>query len=53
MSLRSNASCYLEQTGEFAVSAEAAGVDYPTLINRIADLAVERRRPRRSEKTKA
>jgi D-alanine-D-alanine ligase len=37
-----NANCYLERSGEFAAAAEAAGIDYPTLINRIADLAVER-----------
>jgi D-alanine-D-alanine ligase len=46
-----NASCYLEQTGEFAVSAEAGGVDYPSLINRIADLAVERHKPRKTAKS--
>jgi D-alanine-D-alanine ligase len=46
-----NASCYLEQTGEFAVSAEAGGVDYPTLINRIAELAVERHKPRKTAKS--
>ena len=45
-----NASCYLEQTGEFATSAEAGGVDYPTLINRIAELAVERHKPRKTAK---
>jgi D-alanine-D-alanine ligase len=45
-----NASCYLEQTGEFAVSAEAGGVDYPSLINRIAELAVERHKPRKTAK---
>ncbi len=38
-----NASCYLEQSGEFATAAAAAGVDYPTLIDRIAELALERR----------
>ena len=37
-----NANCYLEQTGEFATAAAAAGIDYPSLINRIVDLAVER-----------
>ena len=37
-----NANCYLEQSGEFATAAQAAGLDYPTLINRIAELAVER-----------
>ena len=41
-----NASCYLEQTGEFATSAAEGGVDYPTLINQIAELACERRKPR-------
>jgi D-alanine-D-alanine ligase len=45
-----NASCYLEQTGEFATSAEAGGVDYPALINRIADLAIERHKPRKTAK---
>jgi D-alanine-D-alanine ligase len=37
-----NASCYLEPTGEFATAAKAAGLDYLALVNRIADLAVER-----------
>jgi D-alanine-D-alanine ligase len=37
-----NANCYLEQSGEFATAAEAAGIDYPTLINRIVELAGER-----------
>jgi D-alanine-D-alanine ligase len=37
-----NASCYLEQSGEFATGAAAGGLDYTTLINRIADLAMER-----------
>lgn len=37
-----NASCYLEQSSEFATAAAAADVDYPTLINRIAELALER-----------
>jgi D-alanine-D-alanine ligase len=37
-----NANCYLEETGEFATAAAAAGFDYPTLINRIVDLATER-----------
>jgi D-alanine-D-alanine ligase len=37
-----NASCYLEQSGEFAASAKAAGIDYPTLVNRIVDLALQR-----------
>lgn len=38
-----NASCYLEQTGEFATAAAASGMDYVALINRIAELALERR----------
>lgn len=37
-----NASCYLEQSGEFVMAAEAAGMDYPTLINKIVDCALER-----------
>ena len=39
-----NANCYLEQGSEFATAAAAAGLDYPTLINRIVDLALQRRR---------
>ena len=38
-----NANCYLEKSGEFAVAAEAAGIGYDELINRIVDLAVERK----------
>ncbi len=37
-----NASCYLEQSSEFAAAALAAGIDYATLVNRIVDCAVER-----------
>lgn len=37
-----NASCYLERSSEFATSAAAAGLDYPALIQRVADLAIER-----------
>lgn len=37
-----NASCYLEPGGEFAAGAKAAGIEYVDLINRIAQLAVER-----------
>ncbi len=40
-----NANCDLGQTSEFATGALASGLDYPTLINRIAELAIERRRP--------
>jgi D-alanine-D-alanine ligase len=37
-----NANCYLEQDSEFVTAAAAGGIDYPGLINRIADLAMER-----------
>ena len=37
-----NASCYLEKSGEFATSARASGLEYPVLIDRIAELAVAR-----------
>ncbi len=40
-----NASCYLEETSEFATSAAAGGVEYPALVNRIVELALERRQP--------
>lgn len=40
--LEVNANCYLEKEGEFATAAAASGMDYTTLINRIADLAIER-----------
>jgi D-alanine-D-alanine ligase len=39
-----NASCYLEQSGEFAAAARASQMDYPTLINRIVECACERRK---------
>jgi D-alanine-D-alanine ligase len=42
-----SASCYLEQSSEFATAAAAAGVDYPTLINQIVELATERHKHRR------
>lgn len=42
-----NASCYLEQNSEFARSAQAAGIEYPALIQRIVDLALERYRGRK------
>ncbi len=38
-----NASCYLEQSSEFATAAQAAGIDYPALIQRIVECACERR----------
>jgi len=37
-----NANCYLEKESEFAMSAAAAAVDYVALVNRIAELAIER-----------
>jgi D-alanine-D-alanine ligase len=37
-----NANCYLEKTGEFATAAAAQGLEYPALIQRIVDLALER-----------
>jgi D-alanine-D-alanine ligase len=40
--LEVNASCYLERTGEFAMAAAAAGIDYPRLIEQIVNLALER-----------
>src|SRR5207244_7205259 len=39
-----NASCYLERSSEFATAAAAAGLEHPALINRIVELAQERRR---------
>jgi D-alanine-D-alanine ligase len=41
--LEVNASCYLEQQSELAMSARAAGIEYPELVQRIVDLAVARR----------
>jgi D-alanine-D-alanine ligase len=37
-----NANCYLEEHSEFARAASELGMDYPTLLGRIADLALER-----------
>ena len=37
-----NANCYLEKTSDFAVAAEAGGIGYDELINRIATIAGER-----------
>jgi D-alanine-D-alanine ligase len=42
--LEVNASCYLEKSSEFAMSAGAAGIEYPKLIERIVELALERYR---------
>jgi D-alanine-D-alanine ligase len=49
-----NGNCYLEKGSEFAMAAAASGMDYPSLINRVVDLAMARykdrklRRPRRA-----
>lgn len=37
-----NASCYLEKSSEFAMAAGHAGIEYPQLLQRIIDLALER-----------
>ena len=37
-----NANCYLEQSSEFAMAAKAAGIEYPALVARIAESALER-----------
>jgi D-alanine-D-alanine ligase len=37
-----NANCYLEESSEFAIAARAHGIEYPQLVNRIAELALER-----------
>jgi D-alanine-D-alanine ligase len=37
-----NASCYLDPASELATAAKAAGLEYPALVNRIAELALER-----------
>jgi D-alanine-D-alanine ligase len=37
-----NAQCYLEEHSEFAVAAKAHGIEYPELVHRIAQLALER-----------
>jgi D-alanine-D-alanine ligase len=47
-----NANCYLEKSSEFAQAAAAANIDYATLINRIAEIAIERyKRPRSASGT--
>ena len=37
-----NANCYLESASEFAVAGKAAGFEFPALVQKIVDLAVER-----------
>ena len=46
--LEVNASCYLEKTSEFAMAAAASGLDYPRLIEKIVNLALERYNGKRS-----
>jgi D-alanine-D-alanine ligase len=46
--LEANASCYLERGSEFAMAAVAGGLDYPRLIERIVNLAMERYNGKRS-----
>lgn len=40
--LEVNAGCYLEQHDEFPRAAQAAGIEYDALIQKIADLALQR-----------
>lgn len=45
-----NANCYLERESEYAMAAAAAGLEYPELISKIVEHALERRQtaaPRR------
>ncbi|HET9226498.1 MAG TPA: ATP-grasp domain-containing protein [Thermoanaerobaculia bacterium] len=37
-----NANCYLEKESEFSTAAKAHGLEYPDLIQKIVDLAMER-----------
>jgi D-alanine-D-alanine ligase len=37
-----NASCYLEENSEFSMAAKAHGIEYNDLVNKIAELALER-----------
>src|SRR5262245_35170208 len=37
-----NANCYLEKGSEFAMAADAHGIEYAPLVNKIADLAMQR-----------
>jgi len=37
-----NANCYLEKDSELAMAAKASGLDFPQLVQKIVDLAVER-----------
>jgi D-alanine-D-alanine ligase len=48
-----NANCDLAQRSEFSIGAAAFGLGYPALINRIAELALERHRPRQPARARA
>jgi D-alanine-D-alanine ligase len=37
-----NANCYLEKESEFAVAGKASGLEFPQLVQKIVDLALER-----------
>jgi D-alanine-D-alanine ligase len=37
-----NANCYLEKESEFATAAAAAGIEFPQLVQKIVELALER-----------
>ena len=37
-----NANCYLEKESEFATAAAASGLEFPALVQKIVDLALER-----------
>jgi D-alanine-D-alanine ligase len=39
-----NANCYLDQSSEFVTAAAAAGFDYPTLIDKIVEVATQRQK---------
>jgi len=41
-----NASCHLEEEGEFATAARAGGYEYPALVQKIVELAMARQRAR-------
>jgi D-alanine-D-alanine ligase len=45
-----NASCYLEESGEFVLAAAAAGIDYPALLEQIVTSARERFKTQRGRR---
>jgi D-alanine-D-alanine ligase len=48
-----NANCDLERNSEFAIGARAFGLEYSNLINRIAELAIERHRSKQPRRVRA